>query len=236
MSIARFARRAQYAVLAGAAAALVVAAPASAASTSFNVTNTVTTVNPGTCPANFLASFTVGATSSGTSTLDITGNTATQTLSNGLVLTGPVTGNSVTVSVERPVTASGQTFTERRESTFTINGTAATGTSKLTATFPNGGTCSADFALTGTLGAALIPGQATTTVAATTTVPATTAPPATTAAPATTAPATTSAPTTTAAALPATGLDSSVIVLVGALVAAVGGAVLLVGRRRAPTA
>ncbi len=90
--------------------------------------------------------------------------------------------------------------------------------------------------MTGTLGAALIPGQATTTVAATTTVPATTAPPATTAAPATTAPATTSAPTTTAAALPATGLDSSVIVLVGALVAAVGGAVLLVGRRRAQTA
>jgi 5'-nucleotidase len=235
MSIVRFARRAQYAVLAGAAAALLVAAPASAASTSFNVTNTVTAVNPGTCPANFLASFTVGATSSGTSTLDITGNTATQTLSNGLVLTGPVTGNSVTVSVERPVTASGQTFTERRESTFAINGTSATGTSKLTATFPNGGTCNADFALTGTLGAALIPGQATTTTAATTTVPATTAPPATTAAPATTAPAT-SAPTTTAATLPATGLDSSVIVLVGALVAAIGGAVVLVGRRRAQTA
>lgn len=128
--------------------AVIVLAPtaASAASTSFNVTNVVTAVNAGTCPANFLGSLAVGQSSSGASTLDITGSTATQTLaSNGLVLTGPVSGNVVTVSVERPVTSGSVTFTERRESTFTLDGTAASGTSKLTVTFPDGGTCGADF-------------------------------------------------------------------------------------------
>ena len=231
-SIRTLATRALGAVLVGGAAIVAVAIPASAASTSFNVTNTATAVNPGTCPANFLGSLAVGSTSSGTSTLDITGSTATQTLSNGLVLTGPVTGNVVTVAVERPVSSGGTTFTERRESTFTLNGTAATGTSKLTVTFPTGGTCGADFSLAGTLGAPLIPGQATTTVATTTTVaPATTAPPA-----ATTAPATTAAPTTAPAALPATGLESSTIIMTGLAVAVLGGLVLVLGRRHAQTA
>src|SRR5262245_16005808 len=114
--------RAAIAIVAGSMLLVATALPASAASTSFNVTNTVTGVNPGTCPAGFVGSLAVGQTSSGTSTLDITGNTATQTLSNGLVLTGPVNGNVVTVAVERPVTAGSTTFTERRESTFTISG------------------------------------------------------------------------------------------------------------------
>jgi LPXTG-motif cell wall-anchored protein len=209
-------------LVATAAALVLIAQPASAAPTSFAVTNVVTALQPGTCPPNFFGNLAVGQSSSGTSTLDITGNTATQTLaSNGLVLSGPVNGNDVSVAVERPVTSGSTTFTERRESTFTVSGTTATGTSKLTVTFPNGGTCSADFALTGTLGAPLIPDQATTTIGASTTAPATTAPAATTAAPATTVP---------AGPLPATGFESSTIVAVGAVVAAAGAALLIILR------
>ena len=209
--------------------------PASAASTSFNVTNTVTAVNPGTCPANFLGSFTVG--------LDIERHEharhhrqhrdadaleRSRAHRSGHGQRGDRRGRA---SGQR---ASGTTFTERRESTFTINGTAATGTSKLTATLPNGGTCSADFASTGTLGAALIPGQATTTVADDHHGAGDHGAAGNDRGARDDGPRDDLGTHHDGGRSPATGLDSSAIVLVGALVAAVGGVVLLVaGRRRA---
>jgi|GEM_PF-6720562 hypothetical protein len=161
-------------IVSGAAGAVLavaaLAAPAAAADTSFAVTTVLRQANAGTCPPEVLGQFRVGQSASDTGRLSVDGATATQTTSSGLVLTGPVSGSEVSVSLTRQLDggALGQ-ITEQRETTVTVSGTSATGSSTLTLTLADGRTCSFVYDTSATLGTALLAPAATpsTTVAVT---------------------------------------------------------------------